>query len=89
MSSFKRDNMTFAESRITRASFGKHKGKTIDEIAADNEGLLYLDWLIGQEVYGRFGEALKVYLQEPAIAKEVESAIADKESRLSDQESEE
>lgn len=76
--------MTFAESRLVKAPFGKYRGQSIDDIAADDEGLLYLDWLIGQTVYGRFGEALKVYLAEPAIAKEVESAIAGKESHWSE-----
>jgi uncharacterized protein (DUF3820 family) len=57
---------------------GKHKGTTLARIGASNEGLLYLDWLVGQEwVNGRLRESLETYLGHPAIAQQLESCLED------------
>jgi len=40
--------------------FGKHKGRTLDSIGSDAEGLSYLDWLIGQD---NLREPLKTNLE--------------------------
>ena len=62
---------------------GKHKGRTIDEIAEDDDGLRYLDWLVGQDwIYGQFKDALKTYLANPVIAQDlnrVENADPDED----------
>lgn len=62
--------------------FGKYSGKTIDQIATDDEGLRYLDWLRGdmmnKTLYGSrvaFYEALCVYLDDPTISRELDDAL--------------
>jgi len=40
--------------------FGKHKGRTLDDIGSSAEGLSYLDWLIGQD---NLREPLKTNLE--------------------------
>jgi uncharacterized protein (DUF3820 family) len=58
--------------------FGKHKGRTIDDIAGDNDGLRYLDWLRGQDwLFRDIREALDGYLDDPAIARELDDALDD------------
>ena len=65
--------MEFIVAKGTICPLGKHKGRSIDEIATDDDGLKYLDWLVGQDwIYGNFKVALKAYLGNPAIAREVE-----------------
>lgn len=36
----------------TLMPFGKHKGPTLGYIAEEDDGLRYLDWLIGQNDFG-------------------------------------
>lgn len=64
---------------------GKHKGKQLYEIAEDDEGLQYLDWLVGQDwlktaQHMKLRNNLESYLKDPAIAHDVDAAIADRES---------
>ena len=42
---------------------GKYKGKTLDEIAESDEGLLYLDWIRGEFDPGATFKAISAYLQ--------------------------
>lgn len=64
--------MTFKGAQEYILPFGKHVGKALDSIASTDEGLLYLDWLIGQDwVRGQTREALTAYLGDPAIKKEL------------------
>ena len=57
---------------------GKYKGWTLDEIASEDEGLKYLDWLIGQEwVRDPLKGNLKEYLEQPAVARELERILED------------
>jgi len=60
--------------RNFRMPFGKYKGKTLDNIAHTDEGLLYLDWLRGQDIFEHkaLEEALEAYLSNEAIQKELE-----------------
>jgi hypothetical protein len=52
-------------------SFGKYKGKKLDEIP-----LTYLDWLLGNvEMYPETKRAIKDYLTDPAIARELEKEL--------------
>lgn len=52
--------------------FGKHKGRTLDQVAETDKGLLYLDWLNGLEnTSGDLKLALETYLADPAIAREL------------------
>lgn len=57
--------------------FGKHKDKTIGEVASTDEGLRYLDWMVGIAKPGYFKNALESYLETPAISGEVDSVLAD------------
>jgi hypothetical protein len=59
-------------------TFGKFKGKRIDEIGSRNDGLKYLDWLVGQDwLNSGTREAIKTYLGTPSIAKDLEDIIED------------
>lgn len=56
--------------------FGKHKGKTIDQIAKTDEGLRYLDWLAGQDIWNhQVRLALNEYLSDPLIKDELDKLI--------------
>lgn len=75
--------ISFSEASKTVMTFGKYAKdtKTLDQIAEDDEGLLYLDWLFGEMTKSpQFGykahifDAMKVYLDDPSIKKEVEEA---------------
>lgn len=74
--------MDFASSRNFQLTFGKYKSlpsnkRTLDAIAETDEGLRYLDWLLGaleqdcKSWQAPTLEALEVYLGDPTIAKEV------------------
>jgi len=53
----------------TVINFGKYSGKTIDEVATSDEGLLYLDWLRGARPTDlKFRAALHLYLDDVTIA---------------------
>ncbi len=48
--------------------FGKHRGKSLDDIASDDDGLIYLDWLVGQTwVRTDLKDALEVYMGQKII----------------------
>jgi uncharacterized protein (DUF3820 family) len=57
---------------------GKYSGRTLDEIAVTDEGLRYLDWMVGQEwVRDPLRAALKTYLLLPAIARDLDRITED------------
>jgi hypothetical protein len=57
---------------------GQHKGKTLARIGANEEGLKYLDWLIGQEwVNGLLRANLEKYLGHPAISRQLDAVLED------------
>lgn len=67
--------MDFARAARTEVPFGKHKGQTLDDVASIDEGLRYLDWMVGCDwLFGQFKAALETYLADSSIAKEVEAA---------------
>jgi hypothetical protein len=55
--------------------YGQHKGRKIDAIASDDDGLRYLDWMRGEkdaeEDNGPVAQALRLYLDDPAIKREL------------------
>jgi hypothetical protein len=66
--------MTFEEARRLVMPLGKHKGETLDRIAETDEGLLYLDWIIGQSwVRPRLQEALSAYLDFAPIRRDLDA----------------
>lgn len=68
--------MAFSEAQNYKIPFGMHKDRTIEDVASTDDGLRYLDWLMGKSsLYGRFKEAMGVYMNDPTIKLEVEKAI--------------
>ena len=68
--------MTFDEAKDFRMPFGAYKGKALDEIATTDEGLRYLDYLLGEtdaRVERRWVVALEAYLMDASIQKELEA----------------
>lgn len=68
--------MTFDRAKGFEMPFGKHKGRTLDDIAQDGDGLRYLDWMRNaREDEGKnmdVDKALRAYLNDPSIQKELE-----------------
>jgi hypothetical protein len=71
--------LTFAEAKTVCIPFGKHAHETIAHVGSDDEGLLYLDHLVGlhwvNAQYPRFKRALECYLADPSIAPRLDAAI--------------
>lgn len=67
--------MSFTEAKNFVLLFGKHSGKRLDEVAETDEGLCYLDWLNDRKTIHskQLKEALRVYLSDPTIAKELKA----------------
>lgn len=60
---------------FTRVPFGKYAGEVFDTVP-----LGYLDWLIGQDwLYGEFKKRLLLYINRPAIQRELEELFPDPE----------
>jgi hypothetical protein len=72
--------LTFDEAKTFIVLFGKHKGETIDDVAKNDVGLLYLDWLVGMHYCkGMFREALRTYLSDHSIASEIRKIQQERE----------
>ncbi len=57
--------MTDQEARAfetTRLPFGKHVGRTVGDVLADDQGPSYLDWLVQASEADRFKEDLRRFL---------------------------
>lgn len=68
--------MIFSDAKAVVVPFGKFAGKTIDQIGEADAGLLWLDWLRGQQVKSPLlRQALDVYLTDKTIAAEVERLV--------------
>lgn len=66
--------MTFKEAQDFVMPFGKYKGRSLDSIASDDDGLRYLDWALGNmDLYARTKEAIEAYLADPGIKKELDA----------------
>lgn len=76
--------LTFPQARDFKMPLGQHAGKTLDQIATSDAGLLYLDWLRGERKRKSepLDEALTVYLEDPTIAKEIGAALKSSSRRL-------
>lgn len=55
--------------------FGKHKGRSLDQIAQTDDGLRYLDWARGAFDPGDELLAIERYLSDPVMEREVEAAL--------------
>jgi len=70
--------MTAKEAGGIVVRFGKFKGQSIEEIAISDEGLKYLDWIVGQDFcYPETKEAIQIYLGQPGVQKDLESLLDD------------
>ncbi len=70
--------MTFDQACKYRMPDGKHCGKALDDIARDDDGLLYLDWMRGQDwCRGERKEAIDTYLNHSSIASDLEQLIGE------------
>lgn len=69
--------LTFQQASSFVLPFGNHKGRTIDKVAQTDEGLRDLDSFLGWLESRRRGtdvhEAVKTYLDDPSIRKELNS----------------
>ena len=66
--------MTYDQAKEFRMPYGKHKGKTLDEIAQTDDGLSYLDYMHGEIENGSdVARALSAYCTDPTIAKEIDN----------------
>ena len=65
--------MNFKEAAAFVMPFGKHRGRMLDAIATDDDGLKYLDWLRGerQGCTTKVDIALAVYLDDASIQGEL------------------
>ncbi len=65
--------MTFTEAAAFKMPWGQFRGKALDDIASDDEGLRYLGWLHDQGIKDpRVRPAVVAYLEDKTIAKELE-----------------
>lgn len=56
--------------------FGKYRGKTLDEIGDDDEGVRYLDWLRGERGDDdNVGAAIGRYLDDPVRRHRIEGVL--------------
>ena len=56
--------------------FGRHNGKTIEQIGESDDGLKYLDWLVGEtwlEVITK--RVIRKYLSDPTIKAELSKLV--------------
>jgi hypothetical protein len=68
--------LEFKAAAATVLPFGKFKGQTIDQVAQTDAGLTYLDWARGAWTdCPRISRPIHTYLSDPAIAKDLETAI--------------
>jgi hypothetical protein len=68
---------TFAAARDYVFPFGQYRGKTLDEIATTDKGLLYLDWVYGQMADGTAMDNVRVYLADPTISRDIQRLLSE------------
>lgn len=68
--------ITFDSAKSFGIRFGKHKSRTLNQVAGDgDEGLQYLSWLSGRdELHDDLRAALDVFLGHPDVASDVANA---------------
>lgn len=69
--------MTFQQASGFVLPYGSHKGRTVDGVASTDQGLRDLDsflaWLENNRAGTDVHEAVKTYLDDPSIRKELEA----------------
>ena len=72
--------LTFADVQDVVMPLGKYKGRTLDQIASDDEGLRYLDWLVGQEwLKGDLRNCVVAYVNDDAIKSALKALIGEED----------
>ena len=66
----------FKEAATYIMPFGKYQGRTIDDIARTDQGLLYLDWLRSGRMDYHTRNAICSYLDDSTIAKDLAEIVA-------------
>lgn len=70
--------MEFADAKRFVMPLGKYKGQTLYDIHHDDQGLKYLDWLVGQDwIHGRTREAIEAFLSNPVIGDRLNALLED------------
>lgn len=73
-----RRELTMEEAGSIVLPFGKFKDKSIDEVASTDDGLKYLDWLLGQAwLRGDMKLGIEVYLSDEAVSRDLQDALGD------------
>jgi hypothetical protein len=63
----------------TVVPFGKFKGRTIDQVASTDDGLKYLDWMVGlDDLREPFKTDLTTYLAKPSVSQELDRILGDR-----------
>jgi uncharacterized protein (DUF3820 family) len=68
--------MTFDDAKNFVLPFGKYKGKTLHDVGGDDEGLLYLDWVVDQQWLAPSTHlTIRTYLKDPAISRDLDALL--------------
>lgn len=72
-----RSSINFKSAAATTMPFGKHHGESLEQIAVDDEGLKYLDYMRGtlEADKTELLEAICRYLDEPVIERELKAVL--------------
>jgi hypothetical protein len=55
---------------------GRYRGQTLDDISSTDEGLLYLDWMVGQHfLYPDTKKAIEDFLGDQTIRRELDRLL--------------
>ncbi len=60
-----------------KLTFGKYKDQTLNQIAASDEGLRYLDWFVGEVKSPGIKTALKLFLDNQELSRRLEELLDD------------
>lgn len=71
--------MKYRQARKFVMPFGSFEGSSLEKIAQTDEGLLYLDWITGQDfVQGPLKDALTAFLSDATIQRELENLLGER-----------
>lgn len=72
----------FDVSKNYKVPFGRHKGRTLNDVAIDDDGLLYLDWMRSlPDLREETARSLNDFLDYDPVARDLDVAIAAKKGQ--------